>query len=187
MKIEIELATAHHHPEVGQSALLALMSVLPQDEVELAVAEWRAVIAVRNEDMARGLELEEKAAEPSGPAAAPRKRGRPHKEPAEAPPATTPLIAAEPQPEPTVVADIADTLSFGPSTPAAPEPVRPEPAKPNGQLASLSLRELCRHAELEAGREKVVAVLAEHGVTKLVDLAPEREAAVRASIMGLLA
>ena len=52
MKIELDLKTAFDDPEFGRSMLVALMSVLPQDEVELAIDEWEAVCKVRDYDAA---------------------------------------------------------------------------------------------------------------------------------------
>ena len=51
-----------------------------------------------------------------------------------------------------------------------------------------SLRELCRRAEREVGRERLGAVMREHGVTKvaLVEGTPA-EAALRAAVAALLA
>ena len=49
------------------------------------------------------------------------------------------------------------------------------------------LRELCRHAEAQVGREKVKAVFRKHGVTKLSEIkAKGIEAAFRADVMAAL-
>ena len=62
MKIEIDLAAMTgalvDAPEMVRAMAVAVLSALPEDEAELAVAEWHAVVAVRRADAEDQLELE---------------------------------------------------------------------------------------------------------------------------------
>ena len=43
MKIEVELLKIDQDTDKARACAVALLSALPQDEAELAIAEWRAV------------------------------------------------------------------------------------------------------------------------------------------------
>jgi hypothetical protein len=188
VKIELNLLDMHHaYPDVGRSVLVALMSLLPQDEVELAVAEWRAVLRVREADDEVAIEdaIGEMLAEPGisvdvgmiGGSKTPEPEQLEQLEPdipfppAKEKPARARKKAAEPQPN------------------GADEPAQPPP--PDGQVnrfADLDLRQLCRRAEHEVGRDKVISVLDKHMAAgqRLSDLDSEIVAALRADVEGLL-
>lgn len=50
MKIEIDLMQVQATPDVARALVVAGLCALPQDEAELAVAEWQAVLGVRTAD-----------------------------------------------------------------------------------------------------------------------------------------
>ena len=172
MKFELDLTSMHDHPDVGRSMLVALMSVLPQDEVELAIGEWRAVLTARRTDAVSQLTLEAVVTDtPPWDASV-------EAAPAEAPAESEPTA---PPPEPTKRKRGRPPKDDGQPKPNGSEPDAP-PASP-----PVALRALCRRLEVTKGLAVLIGVMKKHGVVRLDEIEPELEPQFRAEIAELLA